>query len=69
MHFVFGFDKNMVAARTLGIVHEKGAPIGMGGDGGNGGNDTVMPTVIIVHQEGKILWTHETENYRVRPCH
>jgi hypothetical protein len=26
-----------------------------------------MPTVIIVDKEGKILWTHETDNYRVRP--
>jgi hypothetical protein len=64
VHFVFGFDKNMVAAHTLGIVHEKSAPIGIGGDGGN---DTVMPTVIIVGKEGRILWTHETDNYRMRP--
>jgi hypothetical protein len=26
---VFGFDKNMVAACTLGIVHEKGAPLSL----------------------------------------
>ena len=30
-------------------------------------SDTVMPTVIITGKDGKIVWTHETDNYRVRP--
>ena len=30
-------------------------------------SDTVMPTVIITDKDSKIVWTHETDNYRVRP--
>ena len=30
-------------------------------------SDTVMPTVIITDREGRVVWTDETDNYRVRP--
>jgi hypothetical protein len=30
-------------------------------------SDTVMPTVIISDTGGRVLWTHETDNYRIRP--
>ena len=30
-------------------------------------DDTVLPTVIITGRDGKIVWTHETDNYRIRP--
>lgn len=30
-------------------------------------SDTVLPTVIITDKDGRIVWTHETDNYRVRP--
>ncbi|GAB4137003.1 MAG: hypothetical protein Kow00104_20510 [Rhodothalassiaceae bacterium] len=30
-------------------------------------SDTVLPTVVITGRGGTILWTHETDNYRVRP--
>lgn len=61
---VFGFDEHRRAARRLGIVHAEGLPPGL-----NSGesNDTVMPTVIIIDDTGRILWTHATDNYRVRP--
>jgi beta-lactamase superfamily II metal-dependent hydrolase len=26
-----------------------------------------MPTVIITDKQGTVVWTHETDNYRVRP--
>ena len=32
------------------------------------GEDTVLPTVIIVDAEGRILFTDQTDNYRVRPA-
>jgi hypothetical protein len=30
-------------------------------------SETVLPTVIITDETGKIIWTHQTDNYRVRP--
>ena len=30
-------------------------------------SDTVLPTVIITDKGGRVLWTHETDNYRIRP--
>jgi hypothetical protein len=30
-------------------------------------SETVLPTVIITAVGGRILWAHETDNYRVRP--
>jgi len=63
--FDFLSDEKNAAARALGIEHKNGLPMGiqmMGYD-----SDTVMPTVIITGKDGKIVWTHETDNYRVRP--
>lgn len=63
--FDFLTDEGNAAARTLGIEHKDGLPMGMQVLGYD--NDTVMPTVIITGKDGKIVWTHETDNYRVRP--
>lgn len=63
--FDFLTDEDNAAARALGIEHENGLPMGMQMLGYD--NDTVMPTVIITGKDGKIVWTHETDNYRVRP--
>ncbi|MDD2700793.1 MAG: peroxiredoxin-like family protein [Sideroxydans sp.] len=63
--FDFLTDEGNAAARTLGIEHKDGLPMGMQVLGYD--SDTVMPTVIITGKDGKILWTHETDNYRVRP--
>jgi hypothetical protein len=30
-------------------------------------SETVLPTVIITDKGGRILWVHETDNYRIRP--
>ncbi len=62
--FIFGFDKDLNAANALGIVHCDGSPLGLGSAAGA---DTVLPTVIITDAAGKILWTHQTDNYRIRP--
>jgi len=63
----FGFltDEGNAAAHALGIEHKNGLPMGMQMMGYD--SDTVMPTVIITGKDGKIVWTHETDNYRVRP--
>ena len=58
-------DENNVTAKTLGIFSKFGTPMGMQALGYD--SDTVMPTVIICDEAGEILWTHETDNYRVRP--
>lgn len=63
--FDFLTDEGNRAARTLGIDHPDGLPMGMQLLGYD--SDTVLPTVIITDQGGRILWAHETDNYRVRP--
>ncbi len=63
--FDFLTDEENAAAHTLGIEHRNGLPMGMQALGYD--SDTVMPTVIITGKDGKIVWTHETDNYRVRP--
>lgn len=63
--FDFLTDEGNAAARILGIERENGIPMGMQMLGYD--SETVLPTVIITDQTGKIIWTHETDNYRVRP--
>ena len=53
------------AASKLGIMESFGTPAGLQLLGY--GSDTARPTVIISDPEGKILYTDETENYRIRP--
>jgi len=65
VNFEFYSDNHNKAAKTLGIDSPNGLPMGlqvMGFD-----SDTVLPTVIITDENNKVLWTHETDNYRVRP--
>lgn len=63
--FDFLTDTGNKAARALGIENPNGLPMGMQMFGYD--SDTVLPTVIITDKEGKIVWTHETDNYRIRP--
>ena len=63
--FDFLTDEDNAAARTLGIAHDHGLPMGMQALGYD--SDTVLPTVIVTEKGGRILWVHETDNYRVRP--
>lgn len=63
--FDFLTDKGNVAAKALGINISHGVPMGMQMLGFSG--DTVMPTVIITDESGRVVWTHETDNYRIRP--
>lgn len=65
VNFDFLTDENNQAARVLGIESENGIPLGMQMLGYH--SETVLPTVIITDKTGKVIWTHETDNYRVRP--
>ncbi|MCY7296814.1 peroxiredoxin-like family protein [Alteromonas sp. a30] len=65
VNFEFYSDLNNQAAKKLGIDSPNGLPMGlqvMGYD-----SDTVLPTVIITDENNTVLWSHETDNYRVRP--
>ncbi len=63
--FEFFTDEGNAAARGLGILNLHGTPMGMQALGYD--SDTVLPTVIITDGHGKIVWVHETDNYRIRP--
>lgn len=63
--FDFLTDVGNAAARTLGIEQNNGLPMGMQMMGYD--SETVLPTVIMTDKNGKIIWTHETDNYRIRP--
>jgi peroxiredoxin len=63
--FEFLTDAGNRAAAALGIKHDNGLPAGMQALGYD--SDTVLPTVVITDKGGRILWAHETTNYRVRP--
>lgn len=63
--FDFLTDEGNAAARALGIENANGTPMGMQVFGY--ANDTVLPTVVITGSDGKVVWTHQTDNYRIRP--
>jgi peroxiredoxin len=63
--FDFLTDQGNAAARTLGIEQSHGLPMGMQMMGYD--SETVLPTVVITDQSGRVIWTHQTDNYRIRP--
>lgn len=65
VEFDFITDEGNAAACALGIAHAHGLPMGMQMLGYD--SETVLPTVIITGKDGKVIWTHETDNYRIRP--
>ncbi len=58
-------DPGNAAARSLGIFAPWGTPMGMQLLGY--ASDTVLPTVLITDEQGVIIYSHQTDNYRVRP--
>ena len=62
---VFLRDRHNAAAKQLGILHEWGTPMGMQVLGYE--SDTVLPTVILTDKQGQIVFSDQTDNYRVRP--
>lgn len=65
VHFDFLVDRDAAAARMLGILHAGGTPAGFDLFGYDA--DTVLPTAILVGEDGRILFADQTDNYRVRP--
>jgi len=63
--FLFLVDKDNVAAEQLNIAMRNGLPLGMEVLGYDG--DTVLPTAVFVDKKGKIIYSDQTSNYRVRP--
>ncbi len=63
--FDFLTDESNRAGRALGIGNPHGLPMGMQMMGYD--SETVLPTVIITDAGGRIVWAHETDNYRIRP--
>lgn len=63
--FLFLVDKNNAAAEQLNIAMRNGLPLGMEVLGYDG--DTVLPTALFIDAKGKIIYSDQTSNYRVRP--
>ena len=61
----FLVDKDLKAAKLLGIAALGGLPTGLEALGYD--SDTVMPTVIITDADHRIIYADQTDNYRVRP--
>lgn len=63
--FDFLMDKDLAVSTQLGIVHSNGLPLGfqlLGFD-----SDTILPTVILLDHDLKVLRIHETDDYKKRP--
>ena len=61
-HFLIDADNQL--AESLGIAIDNGVPLGvLGGYDPN----TVMPTVVVANASGTIVFSDQTDNYRVRP--
>jgi peroxiredoxin len=63
--FIYLVDAGNNVARQLKLLAKNGLPFGMQLLGYD--SDTVMPTVVITDDEGKIIFADLTDNYRVRP--
>lgn len=63
--FRFLVDAGNRAAQALGIAAADGIPRGMELLGYD--SETVLPTVLLTDARGRILWSDQTDNYRVRP--
>ncbi len=62
--FRFLVDRDNAAAESLGIAVKSGIPLGMPG---GYPPDTVMPTMFVTTAGGTIVFSDQTDNYRVRP--
>lgn len=62
--FRFLIDKENKVAEPLGVALKNGVPIGLPG---GYGPDTVLPTLVVTNASGTIVFSDQTDNYRVRP--
>ena len=58
-------DPGAAAAASLGIRHDGGVPPGVTQLGYEA--DTVFPTVIVIDESGTVVFSDQTDDYRVRP--
>jgi peroxiredoxin len=65
VRFDYLVDPDGAAARRLGIEHVGGTPAGMEALGYE--TDTTLPTLLVVDANGRIVFSDQTDNYRVRP--
>lgn len=61
----FFVDADFKASKRLNLLAENGVPFGLKWFGH--GEDTVLPTVLIINKHGRIVYSDQTSNYRVRP--
>jgi peroxiredoxin len=57
-------DTGNRVAESLGIAVRNGVPIGLPG---GYEPDTVLPTLVVTNENGTIVFSDQTDNYRVRP--
>lgn len=62
LHFLVDEDNKL--AYELGIGVKNGVPVGIPG---GYASDTVLPTLIVCSASGTIIFSDQTDNYRVRP--
>lgn len=60
----FLVDEGNTVAEQFGIAISNGVPLGIPG---GYAPDAVMPTVVVTNGNGTILFSDQTDNYRVRP--
>ncbi len=63
--FNFLVDKDNKVAKAFNIFAKNGLPMGLQVLGYD--SDTVMPTIILTDEKGKIVYSDLTTNYRMRP--
>ena len=61
--FHFLIDEGNKLAESFGIDIDNGVPLGISGFAPN----TAMPTVVVTNGNGTIVFSDQTDNYRVRP--
>ncbi len=62
---LFLIDKNQQLGRQLGLIHSNGLPFGFQTFGHQ--SDQYYPTVIATDDRGIIIYSDQTDNYRLRP--
>lgn len=60
---IFCVDDHNTLANELGLLHAGGTPFGVV----DYSADTLYPTVVITNRSGKIIYSDQTDNYRIRP--
>lgn len=65
VNFKYLVDKDHTMAKRFHIFAENGLPMGLQVLGYD--SDSVLPTVIVTDEQGKIIFADLTDNYRMRP--